>query len=146
MKTITDKQSAEQLIDRINLLQQNTQPQWGKMNAYQMLRHLTLWEEMAMGQALYKQSFIGRLFGKMALKDMMKDEPIKQNLPTVPGFKMTGDGDVEAEKQKLTELIKMHTAYADKGFLHPFFGNLTSEQAGRMAYKHADHHLRQFGV
>jgi len=86
------------------------------------------------------------LVGKLALKDMLKDEPARRNLPTVPGFKMSGEGDVAAEKLKLTELIKAHTQYADKGFLHPFFGTLTPEQAGLMAYKHADHHLRQFGV
>jgi hypothetical protein len=146
MKTITDKLVADQLIDRINLLKQDSQPQWGKMNTYQMLKHLILWEEMAMGTTLYKQSFIGRLFGKIALKHMMKDAPIKQNLPTVPGFKMSGDGDIAAEKEKLTTLIKAHTQYAGQGFLHPFFGQLTAEQAGQMAYKHADHHLRQFGV
>lgn len=146
MKSITDIQIADQLISRINALQQNSPAQWGKMNAYQMLKHLALWEEMAMGQTLYKQSFIGRLFGKMALKDMMKDTPLKPNLPTVPGFKMSGEGDVAAEKLKLIELIKAHTQYTGKGFLHPFFGNLTPDQAGHIAYKHADHHLRQFGV
>lgn len=146
MKTITDKIIADQLIDRINLLDENSKPQWGKMNTYQMLKHLIMWEEMAMGKTLYKQAFIGRLFGKFALKDMLKDEPIKRNLPTVAGFKISGDGDIAAEKTQLTELIKAHTQYADQGFLHPFFGKLTPEQAGYMAYKHADHHLRQFGV
>jgi hypothetical protein len=27
---------------------------------------------------------------------------------------------------------------------HTFFGKITKEQAGQLAYKHADHHLRQF--
>jgi len=27
---------------------------------------------------------------------------------------------------------------------YPFFGELSPEQAGQMAYKHIDHHLRQF--
>jgi len=146
MKTITDKQVADQLITRINLLSQDSRPQWGKMNTYQMLRHLIMWEEMALGKTLYKQSFMGRLFGKIALKDMLKDGPLKPNLPTVPGFKIDGDGDVAAEKEKLTALINAHTRYTGEGFLHPFFGNLTPEQAGYIAYKHADHHLRQFGV
>lgn len=146
MKTITDKQTAGQLIDRINRLNADSKPQWGKMNTYQMLRHLVMWEEMAMNKTLYKQSFFGRLIGKMALRDMMKDEPVKPNLPTVPAFKMTGDGDIAAEKARLTELLREHTNYTARGFMHPFFGQLTPEQAGFMALKHADHHLRQFGV
>lgn len=28
---------------------------------------------------------------------------------------------------------------------NPFFGRLTKAQWGRLAYKHVDHHLRQFG-
>jgi hypothetical protein len=33
----------------------------------------------------------------------------------------------------------------EKGCLvHPFFGKLTAEQAGRIAYKRIDHHLSQF--
>jgi hypothetical protein len=97
MKTITDKLAADTLINRINSLDENATPLWGKMTACQMLKHLILWEEMAMGKTLYKQSFIGRLFGKMALKDMMKDEPVKPNLPTISSFKITGDGDIAAE-------------------------------------------------
>jgi hypothetical protein len=146
METITDKLIADQLINRINALDENSRPQWGKMNTYQMLRHLIMWEEMAMGKTLYKQSFIGRLFGKLALKDILKDGPLKPNLPTVPGFKISGDGDIATEKIQLTGLIKSHLQYAGQGFLHPFFGELTPEQAGHIAYKHADHHLRQFGV
>jgi hypothetical protein len=146
MKVITDKPIADDLINRINALDANSRPQWGKMSVYQMLKHLALWEEMAMGTTLYKRVFIGRIFGKIALKDMLKDKPIKQNLPTVPGFAVTGDGDVAAEKLRLTELIKAHANYTGQGFLHPFFGELTPEQAGHIAYKHADHHLKQFGV
>jgi hypothetical protein len=33
-----------------------------------------------------------------------------------------------------------------EGFMHPFFEQLTAEQAGRKAYKHIDHHLRQFNA
>lgn len=146
MKTITDKQVAESLIERINALTEESRPLWGKMTACQMLKHLSMWEDMAMGNTLYRQSFIGRLFGKIALKDMMKDEPMKPGLPTVPSFKISGDGDMAAEKRRLINLIRLHTQYAGQGFVHPFFGKLTAQQAGQMAFKHADHHLRQFEV
>jgi hypothetical protein len=144
MKTIFDKETREEIIARINTLDENSTARWGKMTVYQMLKHCIKWEEMLLGKTKYKQSFLGRLVGKWALADMMKDESAKQNLPTVPSFKITGDGDVAAAKAEWISLIKEHADQENSGFIHPFFGKLTAEQAGRMDYKHVDHHLRQF--
>jgi hypothetical protein len=146
MKSIFDKATRDELINRINSLNENSKAQWGKMNVYEMLKHCTQWEEMLLGKKQHKQSFLGRLFGKIALKDMMKDEPIKPNLPTVPSFKIRGTGDVAAAKAEWIDLMGKHGLQENKGFVHPFFGKLTAEQAGCMAYKHIDHHLRQFNV
>lgn len=144
MKTIFDQTTREEVINRIKTLNENSTGQWGKMNVYQMLKHCTLWEEMLLGKKQYRQSFLGRLFGKMALKDMLKDEPLKPNLPTVPGFKIGGNGDIAAAKAEWISLIGEHAQQKSTGFVHPFFGKLTAEQGGRIAYKHIDHHLRQF--
>ncbi len=144
MKSVFDKTTREELINRINLLNENSTAQWGKMNVYQMLKHCTLWEEMLLGKKQYRQSFLGRLFGKIALRNILKDGPMKPNLPTVPSFKISGNGDVAAAKSKWIDLIKEHSLQNSSGIVHPFFGKLTAEQAGRIAYKHIDHHLRQF--
>lgn len=144
MKTIFDNTTREEVINRINTLNENSKPQWGKMNIYQMLRHCILWEEMLLCKTKYKQSILGRLVGKMALKDMLNDEPLKTNLPTVPSFKMTGNGDIKAAKEEWIRLLEEYVTRENFGFVHPFFGKLSADQAGRMAYKHIDHHLRQF--
>ena len=144
MKSVFDKPAREELISRINSLNENSTARWGRMNVYQMLKHCTLWEEMLLGKSQYRQSFTGRIFGKMALKSMLKDEPMKPNLPTVPSFKISGNGDVAASKAEWINLISEHEHQKCSGFVHPFFGKLTAEQAGQMAYKHIDHHLRQF--
>lgn len=144
MKSVFDQTTKEELISRISSLQENSTPQWGKMNVYQMLKHCTLWEEMLLGKKQYRQSLLGRLFGKMALKSMLKDEPMKPNLPTVASFKITANGDVAAAKAEWIDLIAEHARQENTGFVHPFFGKLTAEQVGRIAYKHIDHHLRQF--
>ncbi len=144
MKSVHDKTTRDELIGRINSLSENSTAQWGKMNVSQMLRHCAQFDEMALGKKKYTQSFIGKLFGKIALKDMMKDEPTKKNLPTVPSFKMTGDTNVAEEKKKWITLVEGYSQASDDSFIHPFFGKVTKEQAGLMSYKHADHHLRQF--
>ena len=143
MKTLFEASTRAELATRINKLNENSQPHWGKMTVYQMIKHCLMWEEMLLGKTIYKQSFLGKLAGKFALKDMMKDEPVKRNLPTVPSFKMTGSGDVAGAKTKWLGLLEQHDQ--PTGFMHPFFGQLTPDQAGKMAYKHIDHHLRQFG-
>jgi hypothetical protein len=146
METILNQQSRENLISRIEKLNENSQPLWGKMSVYQMLKHCSQWEEMALGKQVYKQSLLGKLVGKIALKDMLTNKPMKPNLPTVPSFKIKEEGDANAEKVKLITLLEEHGQCENNGFVHPFFGRLTCEQGGQIAYKHADHHLRQFGV
>ncbi|NCD70639.1 DUF1569 domain-containing protein [Mucilaginibacter agri] len=146
MISITDKHDRQNLINRIQQLNENSMPLWGKMSAYQMLRHCSLWHEMALRQRTYKQAFIGRLFGKVALKSMLKDEPLKQNMPTVPSFIVKGEGDISSEKQKLISLIDDHAQCTNSGFIHPFFGKMSLEQGIAIASKHLDHHLKQFGV
>jgi len=138
MKTIFDKAARDGLISRINSLNENSTAQWGKMNIYQMLKHCTQWEEMALGKKKYQQSLLGRIFGKMALKDFIKDEtPFKRNVPTVPEFKIKEQsGDLEVQRKKWVNLIEEYAKFSNFGFIHPFFGYL--------AYKHTDHHLRQF--
>ncbi|TSJ43142.1 DinB family protein [Mucilaginibacter corticis] len=144
MKTLFDDKTRAEVVARINKLDEQSKAQWGKMTVYQMIKHCVKWEDMLLGKTTYKQSLLGRIVGKFALKDMMKDEPLKHNLPTVPSFKVNGDGNVAATKKEWLNLISEHNGKTPVGFIHPFFGLLTAEQAGQMAYKHIDHHLRQF--
>jgi hypothetical protein len=146
MKTIFDKETRDGLISRVNLLDENNKPEWGKMNVYQMLKHCTLSEQMYLGRTKYKRAFIGRLFGKIALKGMLKDDsPLAKNNPTVPQCKVTEqNGDVAAQKKQWIELIEEYGKTSKTDFEHTFFGKMTKEQMGQLAYKHVDHHLRQF--
>ena len=146
MKTVFDKAIRDELIGRINALNPNSSPQWGKMNIYQMLNHCILFDEMMHGKTKYKRAFLGRLFGKMALKGFIGDErPVKRNLPTIPGLVVKQkDGEIETQKKQWLALIEGYANYPDIDFIHSFFGKLTKEQTGYLVYKHTDHHLRQF--
>lgn len=146
MKSIFDKPTRDELINRINTLHENSTAQWGKMTLYQMLNHCTRWEEMMMGRLKCKRIFLGRLLGKMALKNALKDEtPMMRNAITSP--ELIGQeryGDVAAEKVKWIALMEEHAQFTGPDFIHPFFGKMTREQVGYFVYKHTDHHLRQF--
>lgn len=146
MESVFDKSTRAHLISRINSLNENSQPLWGKMNIYQMLKHCVLCEEMYLGKKKYKRTIPGRLFGKLALKNLLRDEtPLKRNEPTSPAFKISEpNGDVQAEKMKWMALVEEYEHFSNNGFKHWFFGKMTKEQIGYFVYKHTDHHLRQF--
>lgn len=147
MKSIFDTSAREELISRIQTLNESSKAKWGKMNIYQMLRHCALCEELYLGHRKHKRAFMGRLFGKIALKNILNEnKPFPQSAPTSEAFKVKDSlGDVEAEKKAWIALLREYSAYPDR-YVHWFFGNMTREQVGRFVYKHNDHHLRQFGA
>lgn len=150
MKTIFDKNTRAQLIVRIKQTNAESKSEWGKMTVFQMLKHNTYWNEWILGteKHSYKQAFIGKIFGKIALKKMIKDEkPFDRNIPTSDQFKVKElNGDLEAEKSKWISLINKYENYSNPNFVHDFFGKMTNAQIGILVYKHTDHHLRQFGI
>lgn len=147
MKSVFDKNAREELIGRIQTLDERKRAYWGKMNVYQMLRHCILCEELYLGRRKHKRAFMGRLFGKIALKNILNEsKAFPQSAPTADAFKVKQtQGDVETEKMKWIALLEEYKSYPDR-YAHWFFGNMTREQVGRFVYKHNDHHLRQFGV
>ncbi|MDF4202544.1 DUF1569 domain-containing protein [Maribacter sp. SA7] len=146
MKTIFNTNTSNELIERIQALQEIDNAQWGKMDSYQMLKHCTLSEELFQGKKQYKRLFIGKLFGGMALKGIMKnDNQMRKNQPTHPEFKITGSGDFNDEKEKWIKLLNDYSSFSNSEFTHPFFGKMTNDEIGIFVYKHTDHHLRQFG-
>ncbi len=146
MKSIYDPSVREELIRRIQALENTSKAQWGMMSVYQMAKHCRLWEEMLLGKKVYPRAFLGFLFGKLALKTVLKDDaPLRRNTPTLATLKIQEEGDLALEKAKWMALVQEHGHIFNPDFVHPFFGKMTKEQMGEVAYKHSDHHLRQFG-
>ncbi|MFZ1800338.1 MAG: DUF1569 domain-containing protein [Chitinophagaceae bacterium] len=147
MKSIFNVAIRDELIQRIQSLKPGDSALWGKMTLYQMLRHCILWDEMVEGKKKYKQVFLGKLFGKMILKKVLKnDAPLRKNTPTLPALKIVGSGDIALEKSNWIAHIQQYAQFSNTNLVHPFFGKMSKEEIGYMVYKHADHHLRQFGA
>jgi len=148
MQTVLDKSTRDELITRIQTLSKENSAKWGKMNVYQMLRHCTLWEEWVRGSMKLKQVLVGRLFGKRALKNLLKDGiQIGRSTATLSVFRnLPVSGDVEMEKARWIAFLQEYDHFAPTDFVHPFFGKMSREEICGLAYKHADHHLRQFGA
>ena len=151
MKTIFDKNTRVQLINRIDKLNNENEGQWGKMNVYQMIKHLNIWNQWVLGidnNIPYKQDFLGKIIGKKVLKRNIKnDKPMGKGAPAGSNFTIKEkNGDIEKQKRKLVELTEHYGYYDNPEFIHNFFGIMSEEQIGVFSYKHYDHHLRQFGV
>ncbi len=150
MKTIFDQNARTELIERIGLISEANRAEWGKMNVFQMVKHNTYWNGWILGTDphAYRQEWLGKIFGKIALKSMIKNEkPFDKNVPTSEQFKVRDlTCDLEAEKAKWISLIHAYESFDNPDFIHDFFGKMSREQIGILAYKHTDHHLRQFGV
>ena len=145
MKTVFDKTTRDEIISRINSLNENSVAQWGKMNVNQVIKHCSMFDEMVFGRKVYKRAFIGLVFGKMVLKNFLKNErPLAKGLPTFLDTSVAESEDIAAAKKKWIGLVEEYEDFSDTNFVHPFFGKMTKDQVGYFVYKHTDHHLRQF--
>ncbi|MDR2269967.1 MAG: DUF1569 domain-containing protein [Sphingobacterium sp.] len=150
MKTIFNNTARAELIERIALLTPTHSAKWGKMNVYQMIKHCTIWNDWVLGESQhhYKQEFLGKIFGKIALKGMIKnDKPLKKNVPAGIFTVKDNNGRVDAnQKNTWIAQIEAYAHFSNPDFIHDFFGKMAKEEIGIFVYKHMDHHLRQFGV
>jgi hypothetical protein len=150
MESLFNKTGNQKLIERINLLNNASQAQWGKMNVSQMLKHCQAPLNVAFGELKLKRGLLAILFGGMIKKKLMKDEkPFDRNLPTDKSFIVADKKEFEKEKNELTGLIKRFAEKGPDGLTkdpHPFFGKLSGKEWDVLQWKHLDHHLRQFGA
>jgi hypothetical protein len=147
LKNLFDPTVKQEIIDRINRLSSQSEPQWGKMNVAQMLAHLQMPIGSAQGIHKLPRTLFGKIVGRFAKSVFYGNKPFKRNLPTDPSFVMTStQKDFEKERQALINMIYNFKEDNIVNKTHPFFGKLTSDQWSAGSWKHLDHHLQQFGV
>jgi hypothetical protein len=113
-----------------------------------MLQHLRLSTSMALGE-LPVPSANKRAFQVFPLKHLILYVlPFPKGAPTAAELKPGDALSFEEERAALLELLeRIGKGPRDgEGPAHPLFGPLTWREWGVATYKHADHHLRQFGA
>ncbi|NER15144.1 DUF1569 domain-containing protein [Leptobacterium flavescens] len=150
MKSIFEESSYQELQNRLEQLDEKTQPTWGKMNAAQMCAHCQGPLNVGLEKIALRNrpGLLKRLLFRAVRSSLYNDRPWKQSLPTARQFVINDDRDFHKEKDMLSALItEFHQAKNKENWIvHPYFGKFTPEQWGKMQYKHMDHHLRQFGL
>ena len=145
-KTLLDPRVEREMQDRLPRLLPDAPPRWGRMSAARMLRHLANALRMATGDlAIAPRNTPLRLFPIKQLVVFVL--PFPHGAPTAPALVVNDDVDFEAERRTVAELLG---SFAKRDLQawpeHPAFGPLDRGQWGVLAWKHVDHHFRQFGV
>ena len=147
MKSLFTEEAYAEILERLEKLTPESQAQWGKMDVAQMLAHCSEPLKVPLGKLeLAKPNFVMKLLFSFLKKSLYDDKPWKQGLPTSKEYKIVDKRDFEREKAQLKSLIDEFYAQRSKTEWppHPFCGQFTTEQWGKMQYKHLDHHFRQF--
>lgn len=150
MKSLFEPDAHKHVLGRIENLTESTQPLWGKMEVGQMLKHTQIPFEIVLGkyQMLGNPGIFMKLMYKSFKSSMYNDKLWRHNLKTPTQFLVTDPMVFAIEKDNLIALINEFAPLRFKTNwpIHPYFGEFSTEQRGKMQHKHLDHHLRQFGV
>tara|TARA_R110000850_G_scaffold16697_6_gene51852 strand:+ start:43779 stop:44228 length:450 start_codon:yes stop_codon:yes gene_type:complete len=149
MKSLFNEEAYAEITSRLDTLSPQSQAQWGKMDVAQMLAHCREPLKVPLGKiTLAPPNPVMKFLFSFFKKSLYDDKPWKHGLPTSKEFKITDPCDFQKEKEGLKALI--NEFYAERTRTqwppHPFCGHFTTEQWGKMQYKHLDHHFRQFGA
>jgi len=148
MHTLFDDDARAGIRARLDRLTAQQRPLWGKMDAGRMVVHLTAQLRAGLGElqcAPKKTPMNNWLMRRLVIYVI----PWPKGTPTAPEFltqpTSTWDEDVAA----LRSAMDRFAARGEGGPWttdHPAFGRLTGRMWGVLAWRHMDHHLRQFGV
>lgn len=150
LPSIYNSQTTETTLKRLSSLTPQSQAQWGKMNAAQMLAHLNVSYDLAYEKINSPVSFFTKLMMKLFIKNIIVSEKTyPKNSRTAPVFIITDEREFEKEKALYVENIKeteKKGANYFEGKESSAMGKLTAIEWNNMFYKHTDHHFKQFGV
>lgn len=137
----------------IRSLNPNSNRKWGKMNVHQMIEHMTQAFRMGNGRDIYTSILTPDERILKAQAFVISDLPFKENTKNI----LLPDEPLPVEKQVLEESIAALETEVNHFFetwsknpqgiiRNPFFGDLDYEHWVGLLYKHAWHHLNQFGI
>lgn len=146
-KTVLRDRDKEELVSRILQVREDSERQWGMMNATEMLHHLNASVRMILtAKPRRRHTSLKQRITKFVFVHVLKKMP--RNAPTVSDLDVVGSridtNSFEEERSELLRLLNQFQRAAEIPAVHPFFGALSREEWGCFTWMHIDHHLRQF--
>jgi hypothetical protein len=148
MGSILNEHDRNAINSRLRSLSPSATGRWGSLDVAGMLHHLQLSARMTLGE-LEVPSVNKRVCQVFPLKHLLLYVlPFPKGAPTAPELKPSNAASMEDERAALLELLERIGTGPREGAGpdHPLFGPLTWREWGVVTYKHADHHLKQFGA
>lgn len=139
-------------IPTLTSLNAEAERKWGKMNVQQMIEHMSDSFRQANGRDPQDcvtpaddvpkwQAFIE------SEKQFRENTPnaLMGELPEPERYDSIGESIIELEDE-INHFFRVFEKSPDRKICNPFFGELGYELWVKLLYKHAWHHLRQFGI
>ncbi len=148
MRSILNERDRAEIESRLRSLSVSSAARWGTMDVAKMLKHLHLSARMTLGE-LPVVAKNKRVFQTFPLKHLILYVlPFPKGAPTAAELKPIDAASFEEERAAVLELLERIGTGPGEGAGpdHPLFGPLTWREWGVATYKHADHHLKQFGA
>lgn len=152
VKTVADSAVTASLVARLDALQPDTPRRWGTMEPHEMLCHLGDALEMVLRTRPRREKVRVRnrpLVKLAALRGPLRWwRGIRTNPEHDPHVDGTRPSSFETDKARVVRALQA-IAVANPSSLetgHGFLGTMSAADWQRWAYRHADHHLRQFGL
>jgi hypothetical protein len=149
MHSLWNEVDRRNVLARFEKLAPNMKPLWGRMSGPQTVAHLADWFRMAIGAIRVESKKTPLRFTPIKLL-VIYVLPFPKNVPTAPELQKSEPGVWTEDTRDLKDLVRRAVQkHADKNAKwpdHPVFAKLTGDQWGILAYRHTDHHLRQFGL
>ena len=151
MENVFDSKDAQNYINRINNLIEDTHGLWGRMTVDQMLAHCNVTYEMVYEPEKHKKpGSIAKFILKRFVKPkVVSEKAYPKDSPTAPQFLITNRRNFHDEKKRLIGFIQKTQQLGSDAFegKESFsFGKLKANEWNNMFAKHLNHHLSQFGV
>ncbi len=144
------EQTVPQLIASFN---PTVLPEWGTMNATQMLDHLSDALKLSMGKYKIGEELITEKWEKYKAIGLNSERPLTKNF-TNPIFSLLQKIDEVEHEQAKQNLVQNFQAFrilfakqgSDFKTIHNMFGKLNYHEWLWFHYKHYSHHFAQFGL
>jgi oxepin-CoA hydrolase/3-oxo-5,6-dehydrosuberyl-CoA semialdehyde dehydrogenase len=140
------------LGEALAALQEGSQPKWGAMTAQQMVEHLAWVFEVSTGQA-HVECAVPEARRERWKAFLYDDAPMPREFRNpalvggLPSLRHPGLAEAKAALSvEVDRFLDQCRATPSATHIHPVFGPIATEEWARSHFKHAYHHLLQFGL
>ena len=148
-KMLDSSQMAEEFCARVARLREDQPARWGRMSAGQMVRHLLDSFQAVSGERYVSPKM--NWFSRYVMRWGALHTPIPwpKGVPTRPEIAQDHLGSTPGEWSSDVAALaeRLRTFPRQTRFdSHPIFGEMELAEWRIWAYRHCDHHFRQFGI